>query len=412
MDNRTFLKGIKLSLIAIFVNYYCIPLLLGHLISYVTIIGYGMIFICYLLDNGAQTRITREILIWIFYLVICFVLCLFQENKSWIISSLFDFAKRIFLCYIVIYICIRDDSASFIVRFISILAVVLVILIIRKTNDISVRIGHAGTDTALLSTNDIGALFAFSCASIQLLSFKKKQSSSVNLIFGFLAIFLFLIGIMLSGSRKAIYAVLIFYALIFLICGRRIWNNLSINKLILLFVLLSVTVLIFIHILLPLFEKSSLYLRIFGRKVEKATVSSNERLKLIKTALLEFSNHPIIGLGFNNFFMVYHVYTHCTYVETLASSGIFGFLYLVPYFSVLKNQLVLCSYEKAGEYKQRVVLSFYIMFLFIGSGIPFVYKDIPTLLFGFFVGNQSIAFSKIEGRVNEKDSRASSYTRF
>ena len=408
------IKGIKLSLIAIFFNYYCSPLLLGRLIPNLTIVCYGIMLVCFLIDNGAEIEICSEIRIWIMYLLVCFFLMLFQPNKEWVTRSLIEFAQHIFLCYIVAYICIREKSVTFIAGFLSALAFILIILILRRTTDFSMRIGYGGTATAALSTNDVGALFAFSCATVIVffLSIRSHASGFAGIV-GVIASVLFFIGIMLSGSRKAAYAVLILYVLIVLLCARRMWNNLNTGTFFFSVIILILFGVFLIQVLIPLFERSSLYQREFGRVAQHAEDSNTARVWLIESALRDFADYPLTGLGFNNFMMAHGAYTHNTYVEPLASSGIFGFLYIIPYLSVLKKQFELCKAEPSEEYRQRIVFSFYIMFLFVGIGIPYIYKDIPTLIFGFFLGSQGIAFSEMEDSGYEpKDTRVTSSSQY
>ena len=85
---------IKFSIVAIFFNYYCSPLLFGRLIPNVTAICYGIMLICFLFDNGSKIGFGSEIRTWILYLVICFALVIFQSNQDWIIGSLLEFAQH------------------------------------------------------------------------------------------------------------------------------------------------------------------------------------------------------------------------------------------------------------------------------------------------------------------------------
>ena len=71
---------------------------------------------------------------------------------------------------------------------------------------------------------------------------------------------------------------------------------------------------------------------------------------------------------FNNYDYVHFNYTHSTYVEPLACSGIFGLLYLIPYGHILINQIKLSFskeeiYSKTNRVFQKQMLAFYIAFL-------------------------------------------------
>ena len=47
---------------------------------------------------------------------------------------------------------------------------------------------------------------------------------------------------------------------------------------------------------------------------------------------------------------------------------------------------------------QKELLAFYISFLFVGIGIPYMYKDIPCIILAMFIASQKISFDKIEER--------------
>ena len=53
---------------------------------------------------------------------------------------------------------------------------------------------------------------------------------------------------------------------------------------------------------------------------------------------------------------------------------------------------------------QKELLAFYISFLFVGIGIPYIYKDIPCIILAMFIASQKISFEKIEERNALKDS--------
>ena len=47
---------------------------------------------------------------------------------------------------------------------------------------------------------------------------------------------------------------------------------------------------------------------------------------------------------------------------------------------------------------KKELLAFYISFLFVGIGIPYMYKDIPCIILAMFIASQKISFDKIEER--------------
>ena len=121
--------------------------------------------LCYALDGHFKLKISNELQLWIYYLLICFFLSPVLDYTDWIISSLINFTQRLVLCFMVIYVCLRDKSIKFGIHLVSFLAIVTAILILLKTDNYAIRVGYEGSINTSLSTNDLGALFAFACAA-------------------------------------------------------------------------------------------------------------------------------------------------------------------------------------------------------------------------------------------------------
>ena len=150
--------------------------------------------------------------------------------------------------------------------------------------------------------------------------------------------------------------------------------------------------------LLPYAEQTNLYTRLFGRGSEIAAESNDGRMDLIYWALEDFLNHPFFGLGFAQFTEHHGNYTHCTYVEPLACSGLIGLVYLYPYYLIIKKQIYLIRVSKKGSYarmKQKEIFVYLGMALFVAVGIPYMYKDAPCILLGTLIASQAISFREL-----------------
>lgn len=96
--------------------------------------------------------------------------------------------------------------------------------------------------------------------------------------------------------------------------------------------------------------------------------------------------------------MVEKMVPHSTYVEPLACSGMIGLLYLYPYYLMVKKQIILILRNRKGtlqRLKQKEIFVYLCMFLFVGIGIPYMYKDIPCILLGTFIASQAISFEEL-----------------
>lgn len=395
-----YLKGIKLSLTVMLTNYYCVKIVIGSLIPHCSVICFGIMLICILLDiiqnRGGKVPVGREFLCLIAYLAFSLITAVFCANTSGIYRGLVDYIQRIVIAYSVYYVCSSEKSIKWPINMLTIVAVAVSVCVISGTSDLGIRLGSAGSASEAVSANDVGALMVFGCFTVLFAFAKKKEASVIRMVMSVVASILFIVVIGLSGSRKAIIAVIILYTLLVALCAKSFFRGMSSAKLLLLVVAVGAVMVAVFEYLFPLFENTSLYIRIFGRKAVAASQSNDGRVDLIIQALKDFKEHPFIGLGYNNFVFFHGNYTHCTYVEPLASSGIWGLLYLIPYISIFKKRIFLSRYSYENKLLNKALLAFYISFLFVGVGIPFIYKDIPNVILGMLLGAQEIGFRELD----------------
>ena len=84
----------------------------------------------------------------------------------------------------------------------------------------------------------------------------------------------------------------------------------------------------------------------------------------------------------------------------MACSGLLGLLYLAPYIHIFVNQIKLSFNKKFNltandRLFQKELLAFYISFLFIGIGIPYIYKDLPCIILAMFIAWQRISLTTL-----------------
>lgn len=394
-----YLKGIKISLSMILINYYCIKILTGKLLPYCSIICFSIILICLFLDiiqnHGGKVIVGQEFRCWIVYLAINLLTAVFCVNTTGIYLGLVDYIQRMVIAFAVYYVCSLEKSIKWPINLLTFVSITAAVCILGGTSDFSRRLGSAGSASEAISANDIGALMAFGCFTV-LFSFIYKKKISILRITLVVAIsILFITVISISGSRKAIIAVIILYVFLILFCAKSVFSTISLVKLLSIVIVVGGILALAYSQLFPLLENTSLYIRVFGSKAVAASQSNDGRMLLIEQALKDFWEHPIIGLGYNNFVYYHGNYTHCTYVEPLASSGIWGLLYLIPYISIFNKRLFLSRYSQEDKILQKALLAFYISFLFIGVGIPFIYKDVPNVILGMLLGAQEIGYQEL-----------------
>lgn len=391
----------KAALYGIFLNYYCYYVVQGSFIPYGTVLFLGLSGGCVLLDMMRQRKvhIDTEIWCWIFYAVFSVVsTAVITMNSADLdfISDIVKYVQRVLIIFMVAYICEREKSIRFGLQLMAVTAMACSLSVLSATDDIQLKLSI--DSGANLSANDVGAIMSFGCFAILFAWGKRGRSSPFLSAIKALGIIACICVIFLAGSRKSIIAVVIMAVCMILLCFRDYGRVFNARKIVTVLVIVGIAYVFVSNTLFPFAEQTNLYNRMFGRGAEAAMESDAGRMNLYQLAFEEFLDQPLFGMGFNRFDKKYGNYTHSTYAEPLACSGLLGLLYLYPYYSIVRKQLYLIRVSPKGSYarlKHKELFIYLCMFLFTAAGIPYMYKDVPCILLGTFVANQTISFREL-----------------
>lgn len=391
----------KAALYGIFLNYYCYYVLQGSFIPRGTVIFFGVACLCVGVDVMRQLPIYvgREIRCWILYAVLSLITTAFitiNSSSMEFISDISKYVQRLMIIMMVAYICEREGSIRFGLQLMAVTAVACAISIIMVTDDIRLKLSIS--TEANLSANDIGAIMAFGCFAVVFAWGKRGRSSLMLSLLKTAGFICCLVVIFLAGSRKSIGAVAVMLVVLILLCFVDYSKRLNVRKVLSILIVGTVVFLFITKYLLQYAEQTNLYTRLLGSGAEGAAESDQIRIDLYIWALEDFLTHPFFGLGFNQYVKYHGNYTHSTYAEPLACSGLIGLLYLYPYYSMIKKQIYLIRRNKRGSYarvKQKEIFTYLCMALFVAVGIPYMYKDIPCILLGTIIASQAISFREL-----------------
>ena len=195
---------------------------------------------------------------------------------------------------------------------------------------------------------------------------------------------LFYFVIFLTGSRKSLIMPIVFI-IIFLVL------NIGRNKQ--KFIKTSIAVVILIALSSILFisnpKLKTRMINLYQAVVQHETTtdgSIRERTYFRKTGIELFKSNPIIGIGINGFrgylasIKYRHVtYSHCNYIELLATLGIIGFLiYYLMYSVILKNSI---KKFDANNYIKLLCLSYIMVEIIFEYGfVSFYFFEIQSAL--------------------------------
>ena len=392
----------KAALYGIFLNYYCYYVIQGAFIPMGTVLFFGTACLCVGMDilQRGRVHIGKEIKCWILYAILSLIttaIILIDSSDMGYISDIVKYVQRTLIIFMVAYICERENSVKFGLQLMAVTAVALAIAVLSVLGSYQLKLDI--TSGANLSQNDAGAILAFGCFAVPFAWGRKGKSSLLLTALKTAGVITCLVVIFLSGSRKSIIAVFIMLAVLLVLCFPDYGRKINFRKVLTLSIVGVAAYLFVSENLLPYAEQTNLYTRMFGRGAETAAESDDGRMNLIYWALEDFLNHPFWGLGFNQFVDYHGNYTHCTYVEPLACSGLIGLLYLYPYYLIIRKQFYLIRISPRGSYarlKQKELFAYLCMALFVAVGIPYMYKDAPCILLGTFIASQTISFRELK----------------
>ena len=388
----------KMALYGIFLNYYCYYVVTGSFIPYGTVLFFGIalgcVGLCMLKDR--LVWVGYEVRCWLLYIALSIATMGFAIDSEYAFDSILKFAQRLLIIIMIVYICEKENSIKFALRLLAVDAIGCACAVLYTIDDIQLKLDISSG--ANLSANDTGALMAFGCFAAMFAFGNRNKTSLFTTLFKFAAIIAMITVIFLAGSRKSILAVIILITLIVIMNGLDYLKHSTYAKLFVFSALGVVAICFVVENLAPYAMETNLYTRLFGRGVERTADSDEVRIELYMQALESFLKNPIAGLGFNNFVLKYGNYTHSTYAEPFACSGLIGLVYLAPYIRMLKRQIELIKlnrYNPMECMKQKEMLAFYISFLFVAIGIPYMYKDNPCIVLALFIASQYISYNKL-----------------
>lgn len=393
----------KLALYGIFLNYYCYFILVGSFIPMGTYIFLGVAIVGVLVSaSNEPIKFGFDIKCWLFYFIYSVITIVIAYSADYAIDGLVKFFQRLVVIILITYICEKEKSITFAIRLLAVTSAACAVSSLLMMNDFSQKLSMSSG--ASVSTNDIGSIMAFGCFAVVFAFGTGEKSKTYKTLLKIAYILAAISVIAVAGSRKSIIAIVITFALMFVFCWNDYFKKMTSLQFVSIILVSIVAIYVVTNFLLPYFEDTNLYVRVFGRGAERTAQSDESRIELYRTALIDFCNHFLFGLGFNNYFYMHGSYTHSTYAEPLACSGIFGLLYLIPYVNMFIVQIKL-SYSRDKRYENderlfnKEMLAFYIAFLFVGIGIPYLYKDIPCIVLAMFIAWQSISKSKIAEKI-------------
>lgn len=247
-----------------------------------------------------------------------------------------------------------------------------------SVNDIRYTIGKA------LNVNMLGQYFTFGCwCTLLLVTLKPKFR-----LLGVASVGILLYAVEMTASRKNLIAILLIAGLWFLM----VWfpeNKKNGIKIIIISVLLAIVSYV---VYTKFFLGSTLSLRM-GNLFVNESGNRNSRFDMYEKAFELFRLHPFTGWGFKGYSYFFYsnssAYSHATYAEVLACTGIIGCcLFFGMYiYSIRKVVKMIRFTNKKHELIDenrilKMILILWFSILFMGLGVIYIYELICYIIFG------------------------------
>ena len=370
--------------------YVLPPIPFFPLIPYVLIDFFLLLYIF----GYSGKKLSTEFVFIVFFVVYCLITgLLLSTNRSYFMNNISWAIEFFALAISAFFLCKYENKIDDFISFIWLLSFVYLLISNLKGVQIAGRLALSNDS----NPNTLGIMCCFLVATTTYIYFKKKRGI-ISLIISFgIYIFAFLTCLN-SGSKKGIIAIVIFLVIYFLPYLIRILKR-NIIKFVIITVSLLSLYLVFRVQIQTIWEGSITYQRVLG-----SSGIDIERSLLFQDAIRVFVNHPILGVGYQNYglFSSTNMYSHSTYAETLACTGIIGtFLWFLPYIIIL-YKLIKAHLFDNSEF--RFCMALFVVQLFFDTVMVTYYNPLHYLIYAMIIARiNSIVLENRGEKIKEKE---------
>lgn len=299
-------------------------------------------------------------------------------DKGEFLASAFTYISFTLIAFEIWYISFRLENFSWILNLFYLFALLCALTTIFNGQDYKTEV-VVKTMGKNNNPNTLGVLMVFGIFA----TIFQKKAFMKNFILKYLSILIFLYVILLSGSRKSLFAgggLFVFWVIEYFIESRK--EKLTLKKLFIVGTIILSIVGIVIYILnvyvgLSGFERLLLLFKEGGTSI---------RLELMDMAVQYWKSSPIFGIGLDQFRILntYGYYSHSTYFEILSCTGILGLLlFFIPLIKLLFTSIKKSLGKRGDLYKIRICLLMLAVELFLGIGQIFIYSATHMIILVF-----------------------------
>ncbi len=359
------------------------------------------------LDFNCMTGFFKVLLVFGLY-------CLFSgiivcKDRTLFISSMVTYFCFLIVLFDCCVISQRDGNWIWLFKILFITALICGVYIIFWGKP---KINGGVTVITLSRDNNPNSLAFVMIAGIYALIISKNKILKKQILQN-LCVLMLLYIIVLSGSRKALISaciILLIWIVSNLIILKKQHNNKS-NGITFICICLFIVAVIWFY--KTHFMDSSMSVRVMRLLGGQEDTSNENRIELYKYAIDVWKQHPIFGIGFNQFRVYFwdNTYSHSIYAEVLSCTGTIGtIIFFLPIFYIIL-QMVRCARNTFSDdkYMNIMYIAGMIAELFLGVGLIWIYGVSHELFLLSLTGSFEYQFNKKEHTCDKEAIRHCKY---
>jgi len=323
-----------------------------------------------------------ELNLWLLFGLTSLLFGLFiAPDKILLINSLMRYFEFITLLYALYYISKHDKTIDFPVY------VFLFIVLVSSITTIFWGYDYHKGRISMGPRNNPNSLGIMMVVGTAFLLYKLNVKKIFSILITIIMIGLFGYVTIITGSRKAFLALLLIFGFWISILILTQYRKLNIRKKILYTLSFIFSIFLFYYLLFPFLQDYVLWKRL----VSLIKNGEDERVDMYKDAWRYFKENPLFGIGFNQYRVLskYQTYSHTTYGEVLACTGLTGVvLYFSSYIMILIKyikQIFNSSLSFVVSHQHKILLSLFGALLFLGVGVIHFYGTSSFLALGLLI---------------------------
>ncbi len=353
--------------------------------------------------SGFMIQMSTELNCWIMFGVSSLCIGMFiVDDRSALMSSIITYISFILVCYLVYQICLYNRSITWLVKIILVANCICAVSVIFWGEDYNNGI-HVITMGSNNNPNYLGISMVYGVFACTMLMHSEKIFRTVMYClligcFGYVTI--------LSGSRSSILGFILFLLVValFSVNIRELLSSLKMRHL-LYFALGVVAIVVVVKYASENLITSAAWERFMLLTGENG---AHGRTDLYQMAFSLFKKSPFVGVGYNNFSNASGAgyFSHSTYAETIACTGIIGtLLWFTPYFICAKKIWLL---KQVGSKHIAKIIGLFVALVFMGIFGILYYTLQSMVVFTMLIAYTDIELENIsyEGTGYEKEIRS------